>query len=103
MKIGQTLNVIASGVGVGKSIFWSESMNERIRELCIQSGAYEHYEVNEGVNGDELPMQRFAELIIRETIAEMGEQMSNFDDDQSNNPTWYKAQKKTLEIFGVKE
>ncbi len=41
-------------------------MNERIRELCIQSGAYEHYEVNEGVNGDELPMQRFAELIVRE-------------------------------------
>jgi len=31
-------------------------MNERIRELCIQSGAYEHYEVNEGVNGDELSM-----------------------------------------------
>jgi hypothetical protein len=43
-------------------------MNERIRELCIQSGAYEHYEVNEGVNGDELPMQRFAELIVRECL-----------------------------------
>jgi hypothetical protein len=66
MKLGQTLNVVASGVGVGKSIFWSERMNERIRELCIQSGAYEHYEVNEGVNGDELPMQRFAELILQE-------------------------------------
>jgi hypothetical protein len=41
-------------------------MNERIRELCIKSGAYEHYEVNEGVDGDELPMQKFAELIVGE-------------------------------------
>jgi hypothetical protein len=41
-------------------------MNKRIKELCIASGAYEHYEVNEGVNGDELPMQKFAELIVRE-------------------------------------
>jgi hypothetical protein len=64
MKIGQTLNVIASGEG--KSIFWNKRMNERIKELCIQSGAWEHYEINEGVDGDELPMQRFAELIVRE-------------------------------------
>jgi len=41
-------------------------MNERIRELCIESGAWEHYEVNPGVNGDDTPMQRFAELIIAE-------------------------------------
>ena len=41
-------------------------MNGRIRELCIQSGAYEHYEVNEGVDGDDVPMQRFAERIVRE-------------------------------------
>lgn len=43
-------------------------MNERIKELCLKSGAYEHYEVNEGVNGDELPMQKFAELIVQECI-----------------------------------
>jgi hypothetical protein len=41
-------------------------MNERIRELCIESGAWEHYEINEGVDGDEVPMQRFAVLILRE-------------------------------------
>lgn len=46
-------------------------MNERIRELCIQSGAYEHYEVNEVVNGDDLPMQRFAELIVKDCIIVM--------------------------------
>lgn len=40
--------------------------NERIKELMIQSGAYDHYEINEGVNGDELPMIRFAELIVKE-------------------------------------
>ena len=64
MKIGQTLNVIASGTG--KSIFWNKRMNERIKQLCIESGAWEHYEINEGVDGDELPMQRFAELVVRE-------------------------------------
>ena len=48
-------------------------MNERIRELCIQSGAFEHYEINEGVDGDEIPMQRFAELLVRE-CAEVSEQ-----------------------------
>lgn len=41
-------------------------MNERIKELMIQSGAYEHYEINEGVDGDELPMVKLAELIVKE-------------------------------------
>ena len=41
-------------------------MNERIKELMVKSGAYDHYEINEGVNGDELPMVKFAELIIKE-------------------------------------
>ena len=41
-------------------------MNERIKELMIESGAYDHYEINEGVNGDEKPMEKFAELIARE-------------------------------------
>ena len=39
-------------------------MNERIRELMIKSGAFDHYEINEGVDGDELPMEKFAKLII---------------------------------------
>ena len=41
-------------------------MNERIKELMVKSGAYDHYEINEGVNGDELPMVKFAELIVKE-------------------------------------
>lgn len=43
-------------------------MNKRIKELMIESGAYDHYEVNEGVNGDEKPMEKFAQLIINQCI-----------------------------------
>ena len=43
-------------------------MNKRIKELMIKSGAYDHYEINEGVNGDELPMVKFAELIVKECL-----------------------------------
>lgn len=41
-------------------------MNERIRELMKQSGAYSYYDINEGVDGDELPMVKFAELIVKD-------------------------------------
>ena len=44
----------------------TKSMNERIKELMVKSGAYDHYEINEGVNGDELPMVKFAELIVQQ-------------------------------------
>ena len=43
-------------------------MNERIKELMIKSGAFDHYEINEGVEGDELPMVKFAELIVGECL-----------------------------------
>jgi len=43
-------------------------MNERIKELMIKSGAFDHYEINEGVEGDELPMVKFAELIVQECM-----------------------------------
>jgi hypothetical protein len=38
MKLGQTLNVVASGVGVGKSIFWSERMK---LEMFIDHAYYD--------------------------------------------------------------
>ena len=41
-------------------------MNQRIKELAEKSGAWEYYEINEGVNGDEKPLEKFAELIVRE-------------------------------------
>lgn len=43
-------------------------MNKRIKELAIQSGAWDHYEINEGVDGDEKPLEKFAELIAQETM-----------------------------------
>jgi hypothetical protein len=43
-------------------------MKDRLKELLKQSGAYDYYEVNEGVEGDEKPMEKFAELIVKECI-----------------------------------
>ena len=41
-------------------------MNAKIKELMIKSGAFDHYEINEGVDGDEVPMVKFAELVVLE-------------------------------------
>jgi hypothetical protein len=41
-------------------------MNERIRELAKQSGAWQYYEINEGVGEDEKHLEKFAQLIVRE-------------------------------------
>jgi len=62
MKPGQTLNVVASGVG--KSIFWSERVNERIRELAVEAG-YQEDMFGRG-HWDMPECKKFAELIVRE-------------------------------------
>lgn len=46
-------------------------MNKRIKELAIQSGAWDHYEINEGVDGDEKPLEKFAELIVYDFLSEL--------------------------------
>ena len=46
---------------------------------------------------------KFAELIIRETIKQMAIQMDKFGDDQSNNPDWYKSEEAVKKHFGVDE
>lgn len=43
-------------------------MNERIKELAKQSGAWDYYEINEGVDGDEKPLKDFAESIVRRAM-----------------------------------
>jgi hypothetical protein len=48
-------------------------------------------------------VEKFAELIVREALNEMGKQMDKFGDDQSNNPTWYKSIEAVEKHFGVKE
>jgi len=66
-------------------------MNERLRELAEQAERAANY----------LMMQKFAELIVRETIKEMATQMDEFGDDQSNNPVWYKSEKAVKKYFGI--
>ena len=78
-------------------------MNERIRELAKQSGTWEYYEINEGVGEDEKHLEKFAELIVQETIKQMAIQMDKFGDDQSNNPAWYKSEEAVKKHFGVEE
>ncbi len=47
-------------------------------------------------------MDRFAQLVVQETIKEMCQQMHWAGDDQSNNPAMYKAIDKTMKEFGIK-
>jgi hypothetical protein len=48
-------------------------------------------------------LQNFAELIVKETISKMSQQLDAHGDNQANNPAYYKAIKDTLEHLGVKE
>lgn len=43
-------------------------MNKRIKQLMIDSGAFEHYEINEGIDLDDLPMESFGETVVLECI-----------------------------------
>lgn len=75
-------------------------MNKRIKELMIQSGAYDHYEINEGVNGDELPMVKFAELIIRE-CAQLARDTNLEDVEGGDSSVLLAARHHILDYFGV--
>jgi hypothetical protein len=79
-------------------------MNERIQELAEQCFAFSKI-VNPGEPQLVLSesLEKFAKLIVRETLNEMGEQMDKFGDDQSNNPTWYKSMEAVEKRFGMKE
>jgi hypothetical protein len=76
-------------------------MKDRIKELWDKSkssgvhptfGEYDMYSA-----------EKFAELIVRETINEMIRQLWNYGIDESNNPSFYKAVERTEEHFGVEE
>jgi hypothetical protein len=70
-------------------------MNTRIRELAEQA------ELNATLLFNKEKLEKFAHLIVQETIAEMSQQLHHAGDDQSNNPTYYKAIEKTMKAFGV--
>lgn len=77
-------------------------MNERIRELMFDAGLNSDYvEGFDSIYSKQL--EKFAELIVQETLMQMAIQMDKFGDDQSNNPAWYKSEEAVKKHFGVKE
>ena len=75
-------------------------MNERIVKLFMESVDSNYIPVP---IEDHIPSwtEKFAELIVRETVKEMSHQLYWHGVEQSNNPSFYKAIEKTLEHFGV--
>jgi len=67
-------------------------MNERIKEL--EKRCWDH-------QTNHLNAEKFAELIVRNCIDEMVQQMWNYGIDESNNPSFYKAVEKAKQHFGV--
>ena len=77
-------------------------MNERIVKLFMQSVDSNYIPLP---IEDHIPSwtEKFAELIVKETITEMSQQLYWHGEDQSNNPSFYKAIDKTKKHFGVEE
>ena len=87
-------------------------MNQRIRELYTQALENKFdYGGGRGIKPGEyysnyktvLNAEKFAELIVQETIKQMAIQMDKFGDDQSNNPAWYKSEEAVKKHFRVEE
>jgi hypothetical protein len=73
-------------------------MNERIKELAKQAGIYNLDLVDET---EYWILEKFAELIVEETISIMSQQLDAHGDNQANNPAYYKAIIDTFKHFGV--
>ena len=78
-------------------------MNERIKELAKQAQQYAEWTTPQGLEWFDAFKEKFAELIVKETITEMSQQLYWHGEDQSNNPSFYKAIDKTKKHFGVEE
>jgi hypothetical protein len=76
-------------------------MNERIKELAEQAEKYADDNFKGQPTYSEAYDSKFAELIVRECVKEMSEQMYWHHIDEANNPNFYKAVEKTLKYFGV--
>jgi len=82
-------------------------MNERIRELAGQAGFdTEHHKwifANDNAGEGECHklLEKFAELIVQETVLEVWIQLFNHGIDLSENTLFLEAMKKTKEKFGV--
>lgn len=79
-------------------------MNERIKELAFEAaGGMLSYDGEDEWRLSQKEAEKFAELIVRETVKEMSDQLYWHGEVQSNNPSFYKAIEKTLKHFGVDE
>jgi len=87
-------------------------MNKRINELRLEAGISRLHDEpkfmvavsKEGTVIEPLDgLEKFAELIVQETIKQMAIQMDKFGDDQSNNSAWYKSEEVVKKCFGVEE
>ena len=69
-------------------------MNNRILELAERA----EIAANKGDHVDvKIMMEKFAELIVKETIDEMITQMWHYGIDESNNPQFYKMTDRTIQ------
>jgi len=82
-------------------------MNERIRELALDAGLL-NYVDNETprrcfIHGhaDLEEVQKFAELIVKDCLNELCDQMDKHHIDLSNLPAWYKSMEAVEKKFGV--
>ena len=75
-------------------------MNKRILKIFNEAGFHQPEMERLGI---EDKFEKFAELIVKETITEMCQQLYWHGEDQSNNPSFYKAIDKTKKQFGVEE
>ncbi len=79
-------------------------MNERIKALWNEAAktaaAYPSGQNNSWETQVNF-IERFAHLVVEDTIKEICQQMHWHGDDQSNNPAMYKSIEKTLKEFGL--
>ena len=67
-------------------------MNERIKELAREAGLLAY-----NPEGPPTKLEKFAALVVKETIDEMITQMWKYGIDESNNPQFYKMIDRTIQ------
>ena len=77
-------------------------MNDKFEDLLYNSGLTSQGCWDKLDEWDREAVLKFGELIVRNCIDEMVQQMWNYGIDESNNPSFYKAVEKAKQHFGVK-
>jgi len=77
-------------------------MNDKFEDLLYNSGLTSHGCWDKLDEWDREAVLKFGELIVRNCIDEMVQQMWHHGIDESNNPSFYKAVERTKQHFGVK-